>query len=264
MPMSQPPLSDEEVSRKWLEMAPLIDRMMQRVDTDGEFPVAAGSSLAGDDRDTSPYQLSHALKMCLLAGVDHLHAIKVLILDQGVIHIAAPSSLGRGALENFAAAYWMLGPRDRTKRVLRVLQWYAKNFKDGEKATARFNMPGHVALETKLNKLYTIGSRRGITEKAIRTGYTSTEAVEYAEADNSDLNLGVLLPWQLCSGFAHGRPWAYLGLSNREEEATTDPDIVRVRLTSDLLKAQYPALASLHLLERFLRLYNERSGCHLV
>ena len=262
--VNRPPLSDEDVSRKWLEMAPLIDRMMERVDTSGEFPVSAGSSLAGDDRATSPYQISHALKMCLLAGVDHLHAIKVLILDQGVIHIAAPSSLGRGALENFAAAYWMLGPHDRNERVLRTLRWYAKNFKDGDKATTRLNLSGQVALGAKLNQLYAIGARRGITAAEIGAGYTSTAAVEFAEADNADMPLGVVLPWQLCSGFAHGRPWAYLGISNWEEESTSDPDVVRVRLTSDLLKAQYPALASLQLLERFLRLYNARSGCHLV
>jgi hypothetical protein len=245
-------------------MAPLIDRMMERVDTRGEFPVLVGSSLAGDDKAASPYQTSHAVKMCLLAGVDHLHAVKVLILDQGVLHIAAPSSLARGALENFAAAYWMLGPQDRTERVLRTLQWHAKNFKDGDRAMARFGLGGHVAVETKLQKLFAVGSRRDISSTAIRRGYTSTDAVTYAEAENSDLPLGVTLPWQVCSGFAHGRPWAFLSMLNREAESTEDPDVLLVHFTSDLLKAQYPALAALDLLTRLLRLYEARSGCHLV
>ncbi|MEV0794500.1 hypothetical protein [Kribbella sp. NPDC050459] len=258
-------MSDQDVSRKWLEMAPLIDRMMERVGTKGEFPVEAGSPLAGDDKASDPYQTSHALRMCLTAGVDHLHAIKVLVLDQQVLHVAAPSSLARGALENFGAAYWILGPRERDDRVTRTLRWYAKNFKDGDTATQPLNLPGHVLLADKMDKIFAVGAKRSIPAASIRGGYTSTETVMYAEANAPQLPLGVVLPWRLCSGFAHGRPWAYLGMSNREEETSKDnANIVNVRLTSDLMRALYPALAALQLLERFLRLYAERSGCHLA
>jgi hypothetical protein len=262
--MSNPVVNDEDVSRKWLEMGPLIDRMMQRVDASDEFPVAARSSLAGDDAAANPYHTSHALKMCLLAGVDHLHAMKVLILDQQVLHIAAPSSLARGALENFATAYWILGPRSRNERVSRTLRWQATNFKDGDRATASHNLNGPVSVETKLAKLYVVGARRGVSQREIARGYSSTEAVKFAEADSPDLSLGVVLPWRLCSGFAHGRPWAYLSMLNRDVESTADSDVLQVRLTNDLWRVQYPALAAMHLLEHFLRLYADRSGCHLV
>jgi hypothetical protein len=196
--------------------------------------------------------------MCLTAAVDHLHAVKVLVVDAGVLHVAAPSSLSRGALENLAAAYWMLAPEDRTERVARTLRWYAKNFKDGDTATAHLGLPGQTTLETKLAKLYAVGAHRGISEKTIKHGYTSTAAVTYAEEAGPDLSLGVVLPWRLCSGFAHGRPWAYLGSLHREERDRGN-DIVNLKLTSDLGRTLYPALAAMRLLEKFLRLYAARA-----
>lgn len=263
--MNEGGLSEDEVHQKWQAMSPLIDRMMERVGTKGEFPVAKGSSLAGDDRASNPYQISHALRMCLTAGVDHLHAVKVLILDHGVIHVAAPSSLVRGALENFGAAYWMLGPTSRNDRVLRTLQWYAKNFKDGDRAAVRLNLVGQVPLENKMKKLYAVASKSGMADKSVKAGYNSTEVVTFSEDNAPDLPLGVVLPWQLCSGFAHGRPWAYLGALNREEQVSeTDPNLVNVSLTSDLTRVLYPSLAALQLLEQFLRLYETRSGNHLL
>lgn len=203
-------LDEAQVKQKWQEIAPLIDRMMARVGTTGEFPVQAGSSLRGDDKASDPYQVSHVVRMCLTAGVDHLHAAKVLVVDQRVIHLAVPASLARGALENLATAYWILGPMRRTERIGRALRWYAKNFKDQETAVAPLNLPNHRSLESTLEKVDAVAQRHGLEAKAIRRGYTSTDAVGFAETSAPNLGLGVVFPWRLCSGFAHGRPWAYL------------------------------------------------------
>jgi len=257
-------LKDADVQAKWQAISPLIDRMMGRVGTKDEFPVSLGSSLAGDDKASDPYQVSHVLRMCLGAGVDHLHAAKVLVVDQGVLHVAAPSSLARGALENLAAAYWVLGPSGRDERVTRALRWHAKNMKDGNTALAPLGLPGITPVDDKLKKLYAVGAKRGIDEKAIRQGYTSTATVEYAEQGEPSLPLGVVLPWRLCSGYAHGRPWAYLGASEREEAPSTSADLVNVQLRSSLSRALYPNLSALQLLERFLRLDEARADYHLA
>jgi hypothetical protein len=254
-------LDPAQVEAKWRELAPLVDRMMERVGTKGEFPVEARSALAGDDQAATPFQTSHVLKMCLGAGVDHLHALKVLVVDAGAVHVAAPNSLARGALENFAAAYWILGPNQRNERVSRTLRWYAKNVKDQHTALLSLGMSDDQRRDAKLDALAAIAKERSAPGNVIRSGYTSTAAVEYAESNAPDLPLGVVLPWRLCSGFAHGRPWAYLGTSKREEEPSPgDPDVVLVRFTSDRTRVLYPALASLQLLERFLRLYEARAG----
>lgn len=85
-----------------------------------------------------------------------------------------------------------------------------------------------------------------------------------AEEHAPNLPLGVTLPWRVCSGFAHGRPWAYLGVSDLEVTDTCEGDVVGVRLTSNLAKALYPSLAAVQLLERLLRVYEQRAGAPLV
>lgn len=250
---------DRPARAKWLELAPLIDRMMKRSDTEGEFSVSSDSALGGDDTAADPYHVSHVVRQCLTAGVDHLHAVKELVVERGVIHIAAPASLARGAIENFATALWVIGPTRRDDRIQRALRWHVKNVRDQEKAAAPLGLPNYTGAADKLTMLDAVCARRGLSVRDVRRGYTSTEVVRYSEEIAGDLPLGVVLPWQICSGFAHGRPWAYLGVSAREEAPTDNPDVLSVRLTSDHSRALYPTLAAVQLLEVFLRIYEQRS-----
>lgn len=255
------PFDEQAAVEKWHEIAPLIDRMQKRTNTADEFAVGTGSSLFGDDAASDPYHTSHAVQMCLTAAVDHLHAVKTLILGAGVVHVAAPASLARGALETLAAAFWILHPTQRDVRVERTLRWQAKNFKDSEAATANLGLPNHVNLEDKLKKIDAVTARRGLNTTTTRKAYTSTETVVYAEnhIPTERIPFGVVLPWRICSGFAHGRPWAYLGVSDRETQAG-DGNIVGVRLTSSMAKSLYPSLAALHLMEELLRVQRDRSA----
>ena len=43
------------------------NRVTARVGDPNEFSVSPGSSLFGDDEHSDPYQLSHAVQMCLVA-----------------------------------------------------------------------------------------------------------------------------------------------------------------------------------------------------
>lgn len=61
-------LTEEQVSAKWLEIAPLIDRLNDRTDDKDDFAVLARSPLARDDEWADPYQVSHAVKACIVAG----------------------------------------------------------------------------------------------------------------------------------------------------------------------------------------------------
>jgi hypothetical protein len=174
-------ITEAQASQKWLELAGIADGFQQRTDTRNGFPVAQGSSLAGDDAQSQPYQLSHAVRQCLFAASDHLHAVKSLVVDLKILHVAGPASLSRGILENTATAYWVLHPGQRDERVSRSLRWMAQNFKDGEKATGDLGLPNQKTLESKLQKLDAVAQRRGLDEREIRRGYTSTEVVKYAE-----------------------------------------------------------------------------------
>ncbi|WP_328813580.1 hypothetical protein [Rhodococcus sp. NBC_00297] len=252
-------VTEEDVEAKWAEISPLIERVTVRIGTPSEFPVGSTSSLAGDDAASAPYQVSHCVRMCMTAGVDHLHAVKKLVVDSGFLHVAAPFSLSRGALESFAAAFWILDPPTRDVRVERVLRWNAKNFRDGERAYGRLGVAGRRSLESKLAKLQRVADARGITER-VTGGFTSTEALVHTE-ENSGLK--VMFPWQLCSGFAHGRPWAYLGVSDIERYGTADPGVHDLQLTSNRSTVLYPALEALHLLQVLLRVYERRANLAL-
>jgi hypothetical protein len=254
-------VTEEQAAAKWREMAPLLDRLMVRTDSQGEFEVAPGSSLAGDDRASDPYQVSHAVRLCLSAGIDHLHAAKVLVVDQAVLHTAAPSSLARGALENFAAAYWILRPDNRNERFERTLRWHAKDARDGAVARSVAGIEDPKA--SKLDRLKRAATRRGISAKALGNPYRSSEAVRYVDSMAEDLPMSVEFAWRLCSGFAHGRPWAYLGALELEKRPTDSPDVLDVRMSSRIDLALYPNLAAMHLLESLLRLYVTRSTNHV-
>ncbi|MGJ5666365.1 hypothetical protein QLG13_00630 [Rhodococcus aetherivorans] len=254
-------ISDDQIDAKWSEISPLIERVMQRVGTADEFPIAAGSSISGDDQASRPYHVSHSVRSCLLAGVDHLHAVKSLIVDQGVLHTLAPFTLARGSLENLSLAYWILHPASRDERIQRALRWHAQNFIDQDKALAPLSLPNHVDKETKLQKVEATASARGINTN-IRRGHSSTEAVTYADS-NATTARNVLFAWRLCSGYAHGRQWALLGGSDREEHPTVDPDVVNIKLTASTRNTLFVTLESLHLLSDVLRTYDQRAGAHL-
>ncbi|MGV9639275.1 hypothetical protein ACWDO0_34370 [Nocardia rhamnosiphila] len=255
-------IPDEVITAKWREMSPLIERVTERIGTATEFPVAAGSSLAEDDVATTPYHVSHAVRSCLTSGVDHLHALKSLVVDGGLLHTSAPFSLARGSLENLSLGYWILHPKNQIVRVERALRWHAQNYLDAERALKPRKV-GNSKAGPKILKLEAVARRtRGVPVKAIGEGHSSTTAVRYAST-NSVTAGSVLFAWQLCSGFAHGRPWAVLGASERKLHPTEDPDVTNIELTASSSTVLWVALESLHLLTDVLRTYSQRAEVDL-
>jgi hypothetical protein len=104
-------IPEEQVVAKWLEIAPGIEKMAQRIGDPDDFAVRDRSSLSGDDKKSAPYCVSHAVRACLVSGVDHLHAAKSLVVDLEMLHASAVYSLLRGSLENLSAAFWILHPQ---------------------------------------------------------------------------------------------------------------------------------------------------------
>jgi hypothetical protein len=111
--------------------------------------------------------------------------------------------------------------------------------------------------EAKLVRLDAIAAVRGIATANVRAGYRSSNAVKYVEEHSADS--APLLPWQICSGFAHGRPWAVLGMSEQEQHATPNPAVVSLRLTSDLSRVLYPTLSAFRLMIHVVNLLQQRS-----
>ena len=142
----------EAVGAKW-DRAGRRPRMAERIGDPNDFPVRPGSSLSGHDKASNPYCASHAVRMCLVAGVDHLHTAKSYLLDFHVLPAASLFSLVRGSLENFAAAFWILHPKPRNDRTQNTSGWHARSFREQHIALESLGMSDDAKLEAKLAKL---------------------------------------------------------------------------------------------------------------
>lgn len=253
-PIESRGLSDQQVTAKWSEIAHLIEVISTRIEDPNDFTVHPSSDLAEDNAASKPYHLSHCAQWCLNAGVDNLHALKMLVVGNGALHSTAPYNLARGALENFGAGFWMLHPSDRKVRVERGLRWWSKNFKDQHRASR--GLTNHTPLTSRLDSLSSLAEAAECDLTRIRDGYSSTEALKYSQ-EHSSAN-GPYLVWQVCSGFAHGRPWANIAMNAMENRGSPEEGVALVRLTTDHKRLLAVTLPAMHLLTDSLRLYQDQ------
>jgi hypothetical protein len=242
----------------WHDLAAVIDQWQKRIDTRDSLKIAQGSSMAGDDKASDPCQVSYCVGNNVHVAVDALHAVKTLIHDQQILHTMAPYILIRGALETLAAAHWILHPRSRDVRITRALRWYTKNFRDQENALAQREVPGYDGIEPRLAMITGVASRRGLDAREATRWLTSTEMVK--DTDEHGPVPYVTYMWQLCSGYAHGRPWVVLGNSEKEIAEPRDPGLVAMRLTAKPEDVRLAVATAVLLLEEVGRLRQERSS----
>jgi hypothetical protein len=165
------PLSDELIIGKWQEFSGLANRLIERVGTDGEFETPLGCAMAGDDSHLGGYQITTAFRMCLMAAADHLHALTSLVVEHQRLHLAAPASLARGAIENGATAFWLIHPKLRDERIEHTLRWYSKNARDQQTAVGDLDIGGTPAMEV-IERLERLATARQLNIRAATKGYT--------------------------------------------------------------------------------------------
>ncbi|MTE17458.1 hypothetical protein [Nocardia aurantiaca] len=198
--------------------------------------------------------------MSLSSGMDHLHALKSHVLDGPMLHISAPFSLARGALENLSIAYWILHPTERADRVQHALRWWAQNYRDAARALGPIGAIDLGANESTLLKLEDVARRTpGIAADPIRNGHRSSEPVKYTDRHTID-TWQILYAWQLCSGFAHGRGWAVHGISRAETIRVPDHDDEIVQLSPNDTAILWVTLTSLSLASETFRILDQKSG----
>lgn len=243
---------EDSIDRKWAEMAAAIDRLAERIGDPDDFPVLAGSSLAGDDGVSHPFEVSQAVRHLINASVDQLHGIKTLLHETQAQHLAVGSTLARAALENTAAAMWILGPRSRNLRIERVLRWHARNYTD-QRTVLGHLLPSDPTGQLEL--IRTVAASRGIDPKVAASGYKITGPIEGAEEFTS---IEVKFHWAVASGFAHGRPWAFELLAQEKLRIDEGHEVRRITPRTDL--AIWLPLQAMHLLGELLRLRDRRAG----
>ncbi len=224
-------VNDDEVMRALEKVFDRIDKWLAARDYVPE--VQPGSRTASDDARTSPYQLSHGVETALSHSLDHLHALRTLVKDAGTIHMVAPFTLMRAALENAAVAAWMLMPSDADERVKRRLMLAMADVADGHRV--RLLSEEHVEaddLARRRERIADIGVAAGLTRGDLMGAVKGYGAiVQEAGVASRRGAITTELMWRLCSGFTHGRTWSMLATLDRR--TVGDQDEVRtIELTA--------------------------------
>jgi len=248
-----PQYDDAAIAAKWKEFAEAVERLAERVADPEDFGLRAGSSIAGDDDRCHPFDLSQAVRHLINATVDQLHGIKTVLVDADRQHLAVGFTLARAAIENTATALWILGPTDRRTRLERVLRWHVRNYQD-ERQTV-----GHLvgnAPNDHIDQVVQLASKLMLDSMTVAKGYKITAPIKGAE-EFTDMDVNFM--WSVASGFAHGRPWAFQGLLQREHlEVADGHKFMRLSPRTDL--SIWLPLQALHLLGELLRLREVRAG----
>lgn len=244
-----PPGTDRR--KAWDAVRPLIVSLLEEVSGSSEWKLHEDSALALDDAASTPWLLSTPIGLALSAAADSLVAADCL-LNQRIQHVSAPALLGRVAIETAATGLWILSPDERAERVRRVLGWWRENQKQKRNAHSTVSVPNvETALTDDYASILLVADRSGLTEQDV-------ERAQKANVTDILKSIGKahLVQWQIGSGLAHGRPWAYL-FANEVEFAPADrPGVFLARTshnrdaTLDILLAGADLLLQLHTVHR--------------
>jgi hypothetical protein len=222
--------------------------------------VEPGSSLHGDARKSPSLQVAHAAWNGIAHSVDHLHALRALMLDAQILNIYAPFTLVRSAMENAATAVWLLEPPQRPERLRRRLKLARhETWESGQvhKLLPAAALKGKRTTQQRLDEIRALAIQLHLDPDEIAGQFSYERVIRtVGEATGIGGDLSVLI-WRFGSGFAHGRYWASFSLLQREEFPGQD-GVVNIRLTNDVDKVLSFAGFPFAFTNRALQLYEQR------
>ena len=232
---------------------PHIARALEKIvawneETDQQSPaVEAGSSLSGDDAKVPTLLVSSAAYQCFVQAVDHLHAVHALLFTAEVLHPYAPYTLVRTAIENAATGIWILSPASRPERVRRCLKRAWENVRQGKEFMDRAGItpqPPARSIVQREQEIKDLAVRNGLDQSDVCGRWSTEHQIRCAGEALGD-SVAAQSFWRICSGFAHGHPWASLSMLERAEH-DREGNVVQLRLTGSsdaLLDLTYYAAA---------------------
>jgi hypothetical protein len=255
-------LTEAQVDRFLVRNFDEATALQERQIPDGSmFKVQPGSSLAGDDRASDPYQVSHGVTVAIGTAVEHVHAVKALIMDARVMHPAAPFTLLRAAIEAGSTAAWLIGPTSRRERVIRRLQQVLRDAQDGDRAARELGLAPTKPLAVREAELADM-ARRVMGDPSFRLKPAEmTPIVKFAQ-DASGSTLKVLTSWRVCAGFSHGRLWATLSMLDREVVEKLDSRVVYLRVRNSKERVLWALSVAMDLVRFAASQYERRRVRH--
>jgi hypothetical protein len=261
-PKGYPPaVTNVEQGYEWLSER--AANAFERLDA---IQVVEGSPLLADDQFFHPIHrtLSQDVTQCLLSALDHLRFLVWSLKARDKPYPLAQATLIRTATTGAATALWIVSGRTPLDRRCRALEFMFNDLRSqltwmnstlDEPRHRQEKSPEEISdfgakkseVERRLDwivlqantllaptKPFTRGSYKGNTT-------SDTDMVKAAGAITSALGtdgwnpeLVLLNTWQLLSGYAHARPWAYsLGTRMTVSDPEPDPVTGTIRMTAE-------------------------------
>lgn len=206
----------------------LLDANHRLYDEMNHWPkTEPGSLLFEDDQATYPFPISSDVRYLLLVAVDNLSGLRSMILEASEnavptlsLHVFAPYTLIRNAIECASTALWIMEPSDRQERILRLAQFELEDAKKNRAALSAFSGKGDDTFNQKktiIQKL--IEPYEELAWKKVNDGFRVTELLGIVGSLPQLEGTNPLGKWQIASGMAHGKRWAGTLVSDLKEHS---------------------------------------------
>lgn len=193
-------------------------------------PVSKNSALDVADALSDPFPSSHTVSYSILTAVDHLHALRALLVDAKAQHIFAPYTLVRAAIENAATALWIMSDPNPRAIAVRSLKMEHANHRDVARA---YETVGAEPLTVRFQLFDDVIAKNNMKKDGIKANPKGHLKILEEVSKTHDLGILPALMWQLCSAAAHGRNWAIQILTMMEAEDDGIAKTISGKLTSD-------------------------------
>jgi hypothetical protein len=186
--------------------------------------------------------------------------LRSVLRDARAIHMYAPYTVLRGALENASATAWLLAPAQRATRVERLLRLAAVDMRAGEKVKKLIGSPGPRSEQERLDDLRKIAAAAKVDEKAAVKLVSYGEIVATAGAESGAPNGAQLAEflWRLCSGIAHGDFWTTIAAADRIEMPGAPAGIAHMKVETSMENLYVTTLVAYGTTKRGWELFDER------
>src|ERR1700733_323624 len=219
---------------------------------------APGSQLREDDDQADPYHVSHAAWRSLSTAVDHLSCLRVPLGDAKTIHMYAPFTLVRSALENGSAAVWMLQPPQRGERLARRFRFAIEDIRNGERARKLTGQAGPRTEKERIDQIRDIAGPAGLDAAALKQRATYSEIIQAVD-ESRNARHTIEMSWKVCSGFAHGDMWATLAASRRTQiPSPAEEEIETFKIEANLSFLMNVTMIAVAVTRRGGRLFGQR------
>jgi hypothetical protein len=265
--VTKPEPTDEQYQAALWQTCDLADHLLAGVSAGSLWPdVIEGSSMAADNAETEPFQLSHVVQTLLYVAIEHLHATAGLVRKAGLLHNAPPFTLCRTAVETAATAYWILSPNEQKLRLKNHLTYMRQDTFDYEQVSKliadRFGqpMPDIANRRSWADKIKTKHHITGLGNKLDLNRMIADVDTAIAVQDDRTNDHHIEIYWKTASGFIHGRQWALLNVLVREQVTPLGNATATVKLSSTNSRVLWGAAAAYELINRAWHLYYTACG----